>query len=60
MAKVRSGSIGNEIEAGQLLPFRDREADIAYKEIIVRRSNRCAGPLPRAQAAVGRVPRPSR
>ena len=41
----RSGSEGDEIRDGQFLPLTDRKADIAYEEIIVRRSNRFSCPL---------------
>jgi hypothetical protein len=39
MFKGRSGSLGDQIRTDQLLPLRDRKADVAYEEIIVRRSN---------------------
>ncbi len=41
-------------------PLPDRKADIAYEEIIVRRSNRFARPLSQGQADVGRIAPPSR
>ncbi len=55
-----NGSIRNEIRAGQILPLSDRKADIAYEEIIVRRSNRFGFPLSQAQADVEWVAPPSR
>jgi hypothetical protein len=35
----RNGSKGDEIGAGQFLPLWDRRADVAYEEIIMRRSS---------------------
>ena len=41
----RKGSLGDEIRADQLLPFRDRKADVAYQEIIAHRGNWLDCPL---------------
>ncbi len=41
-------------------PLSDRKGDIAYEEIIVRRSNWLGFPLSQAQAGVGRVAVPGR
>jgi hypothetical protein len=37
--QVALGSLGDEICADQLLPLRDPKADVAYEEIVLRRSN---------------------
>jgi hypothetical protein len=39
IANGRFGSLGDEICTDQLLPLRDPKADVAYKEIVLRRSN---------------------
>jgi len=44
-ANVTSGSTGDEIRTEQLLPIRDRKADVAYDEIIVCRSDWLDCPL---------------
>ena len=42
---VLFGLQGDEIRNGRFLPVRDREAVIAYAEIVLRRSNRLEGRL---------------
>ncbi len=53
---VAFGSLGDEICADQLLPLRDLKADVAYEEIVLRRSNWLERPLSDREADLGHGP----
>ncbi len=54
--RVCSGSLGDEIRAGQFLPLSDRKADVAYKKIVLRRSKSLECLLSDREADVGHGP----